>query len=164
MCTYMYLFIHIPGNRDCSLCVVTEFAWIFHDWAGITIRLFGTEETYEKIGKEFSIFTLSHRGDLDWVAGYVVGAQFDFLYVSMLLTDFCLGVRSSLVRLSWVRFPGRSHSLFSLCNYYFDFTVAHLFCSGTENPSKEFCFLCSWIWSDSVGTGVSVSHAQFCKG
>ena len=60
----------------------TEIVWICHDWAGINVRLFGSKETFANVGKEFSLFTLSHRGDMDWVAGYVVGAQFNFLHVS----------------------------------------------------------------------------------
>ena len=40
---------------------------------------------YEMLGKEFSLVTLSHRGDLDWVAGYVIGAQFNFLKVPLKL-------------------------------------------------------------------------------
>ena len=37
---------------------------------------------YENIGKEFSLITLSHRGDVDWVAGLLVAAQFNFIHVS----------------------------------------------------------------------------------
>ena len=68
------------------VCVLSraEFAWIFHDWAGIGVRLFGEEEVFEKIGNEFSLMTLSHRGDLDWVAGYLIAAQFNFIHVRML--------------------------------------------------------------------------------
>ena len=35
----------------------------------------------QKIGKEFALMTLSHRGDVDWVTGYVVATQFNFLHV-----------------------------------------------------------------------------------
>ena len=53
------------------------------DWASINVRLFGHKETFEKMGKEFALMTLSHRGDLDWVAGYVVAARFNFIHVSI---------------------------------------------------------------------------------
>ena len=62
---------------------VAEFVWISHDWAGIEVRLFGEAEVYEKLGREFSLLTLSHRGDLDWVAGYIVATQFNFIHVSV---------------------------------------------------------------------------------
>lgn len=62
--------------------MLPEFAWICHDWSGIQVRLFGSAEAYEKLGQEFALMTLSHRGDLDWVAGYLVSAQFDFIHVS----------------------------------------------------------------------------------
>ena len=60
---------------------VSEFAWICEDWASINVRLFGEKEAFEKMGKEFALMTLSHRGDLDWVAGYAVATRFNFLHV-----------------------------------------------------------------------------------
>lgn len=71
--------------QECRLQAIlsfAEFAWICYDWSGIKVRMFGTAEAYEKLGKEFALMTLSHRGDLDWVAGYVVSTQFDFIHVS----------------------------------------------------------------------------------
>ena len=61
-----------------------EFAWICEDWSSIRVRLFGAKEAFEKMGTEFALMTLSHRGDLDWVAGYVVAAQFNFIHVSFI--------------------------------------------------------------------------------
>lgn len=60
--------------------VLTQFAWMCEDWASINVRLFGHKETFENLGKEFALMTLSHRGDLDWVAGYVVAARLNFIH------------------------------------------------------------------------------------
>lgn len=52
------------------------------DYADLRVHYFGTRETYDLMGKESQIITSSHRGDLDWVAGFVMGAQLGFLHVS----------------------------------------------------------------------------------
>jgi lysophosphatidic acid acyltransferase/lysophosphatidylinositol acyltransferase len=59
-----------------------EIVWISTEWAGINITLFGDDEAYKNLGKESCLITLSHRGDLDWVAGYIMGVRFRFLHVS----------------------------------------------------------------------------------
>ena len=51
------------------------------EWAKINITMFGDDEAYRKFGKEFSFVTLSHRGDLDWVAGLFVCLKFNCLHV-----------------------------------------------------------------------------------
>ena len=56
-------------------------AWIAYDFAGMRTVLFGDESTYRNFGKELCLITLSHRGDLDWVGGYIVAVQFGFLQV-----------------------------------------------------------------------------------
>ena len=49
----------------------------------MNITLFGDDdETYKDFGKESCLITLSHRGDLDWVAGYIMGVRYGFLHVS----------------------------------------------------------------------------------
>lgn len=59
-----------------------EIVWISTEWAEVKVTLFGDDETYKNFGKESSLITLSHRGDLDWVAGYIMGVRFNFLHVS----------------------------------------------------------------------------------
>lgn len=56
--------------------------WASVDWADLNIHLYGEKDVYDRFGKESCLVTLSHRGDLDWVAGYVVGANMNFLHVS----------------------------------------------------------------------------------
>ena len=46
------------------------------------MTLFGEEEAFKRFGKERCLITLSHRGDLDWVGGFIMGAHFGFLRVS----------------------------------------------------------------------------------
>ena len=67
----------------CTLDLLhAEIVWISTEWAGMKITLFGDDETYKDFGKDFCLITLSHRGDLDWVAGYIMGARYGFLHVS----------------------------------------------------------------------------------
>ena len=46
------------------------------------VTLFSDDETCKNFGREYSLFTLSHRGDLDWVAGYIMCVRYHFLHVS----------------------------------------------------------------------------------
>ena len=62
-----------------------EIVWISTEWARINITMFGDDEAYRKFGKEFSFLTLSHRGDLDWVAGYIMGVRYNFIHVGDLI-------------------------------------------------------------------------------
>ena len=56
--------------------------WISTEWAEINITQFGDDETYKNLGKEFCLVTLSHRGDLDWVAAGIIAIRYGFLRVS----------------------------------------------------------------------------------
>lgn len=69
-------------RRVVSLLLATlsgQFVWIAKDWAGMEMTLFGEEEAFKRFGKERCLITLSHRGDLDWVGGFIMGAHFGFL-------------------------------------------------------------------------------------
>lgn len=65
------------------ICI--EMVWVSTDYANLRVHLFGSDETYKYFGKESLIVTSSHRGDLDWVAGFVLGAHYKFLHVSCVL-------------------------------------------------------------------------------
>ena len=58
-----------------------EIVWICTDYANVRIQLFGEAEPYEKFGKEFQIVTSSHRGNLDWIAGFILGVHYGCLHV-----------------------------------------------------------------------------------
>ena len=60
--------------------------WVCRDWATLDIVLYGEDSAYEKFGKESGLMICSHRGDLDWVAGFVVGAYYKCLQVSVVCT------------------------------------------------------------------------------
>ena len=60
------------------------------DWAGVKVTLFGEKEAYDHLGKECALWTLSHRGDLDWVIAYVVGCHYNFLHVCDCMLTFCM--------------------------------------------------------------------------
>ena len=60
----------------------TEIVWVSIDWADVKVHLFGEDDTFIRFGKEPSLITCSHRGDLDWVAGYITAVHFNFLHVS----------------------------------------------------------------------------------
>ncbi len=57
--------------------------WVCRDWATLDIVLYGEDSAYEKFAKESALMICSHRGDLDWVAGLVVGAYYKALHVSV---------------------------------------------------------------------------------
>ena len=58
-----------------------EIVWICTDYGELKVHMFCDKTCYEKFGRESCILTSSHRGDLDWVAGFVLGAHFGFLEV-----------------------------------------------------------------------------------
>lgn len=55
--------------------------WCCVDWADVSITLFGTKETFAEFGKERCLVTLSHRGDFDWLIGYVLADYYGFIQV-----------------------------------------------------------------------------------
>ena len=46
--------------------------------------MYGEKGVYDLFGKEPCLVTLSHRGDLDWVGGYIVATRLNFLHVSII--------------------------------------------------------------------------------
>lgn len=70
------------------ICV--EMVWVCTDYASLRVHVFGNDETFKNFGKESLILTSSHRGDLDWVAGFVLGAHYRFLHVSSTALAFVL--------------------------------------------------------------------------
>lgn len=58
-----------------------EMIWASVDWADTRVTLFGDDEAYRTLGKEYSLITLSHRGEFDWLIGYIVATGHGFLQV-----------------------------------------------------------------------------------
>ncbi|XP_068697900.1 uncharacterized protein [Montipora foliosa] len=50
----------------CQLTFLAEW------WSGLNIKLYGTKEDMEKLGKESAICLSNHRSDVDWLIGYIV--------------------------------------------------------------------------------------------
>ena len=48
------------------------------------VYMYGEKGVYDLFGKEPCLVTLSHRGDLDWVGGYIVATRLNFLHVSVI--------------------------------------------------------------------------------
>ena len=64
--------------------------WVCIDWADVQITLFGEEEALDQeLHKQFSLLTLSHRGDFDWLIGLVVCYYYHFLQVRRMLVNSC---------------------------------------------------------------------------
>jgi len=56
--------------------------WLCRDWATVDVVCFGEPNVFDKFGVESSLITCSHRGDLDWVVGIMMGAYYNFMHVS----------------------------------------------------------------------------------
>lgn len=129
--------------------VLSQFAWICYDWSGIKVRMFGTAEAYEKLGKEFALMTLSHRGDLDWVAGYVVSTQFDFIHRVRTLPKGSVQFVPGYGQILWAlecpflsrNFAKDEDTIRNTCevyrNYPFPIVVA-IFCEGTRFTQAKY--------------------------
>ena len=78
----MHMHTHTPTHAHTH--AHTEMVWVSLDWANMEVYLYGEKGVYDLFGKEPCLVTLSHRGDLDWVGGYIVATHFNFLHVSVI--------------------------------------------------------------------------------
>lgn len=76
-----HLFLLLWSTLNFIVLVCVEIVWLCCDYGDFRIYAYGTEEAYRNFGKEFLLLSSSHRGDLDWVAGFVLGARYRFLHV-----------------------------------------------------------------------------------
>ena len=65
----------------------TEMIWVSVDWADTRITLFGSDEACRDFGREYSLVTLSHRGEFDWLIGFIVAARYGFLQVTLVTSS-----------------------------------------------------------------------------
>ena len=65
------------------------------DWADIKVVMFAKDEVLQHCGREHAMWTLSHRGDLDWIVGYIFGCRFNFLHVRT-SSDYSLCMHTGL--------------------------------------------------------------------
>ena len=59
--------------------------WVSVDWADTQVTLFGDDSAFETFGKNNCLMSVSHRGEFDWVIGFIVCAYFGCLEVSILI-------------------------------------------------------------------------------
>ena len=59
----------------------TELTFLAEWWSGLNIKLYGTKEDMEKLGKESAICLSNHRSDVDWLIGYIVADRAGILGV-----------------------------------------------------------------------------------
>lgn len=129
--------------------ILGQFAWICYDWAGMSVRLFGDEEAFDNFGKEFSLVTLSHRGDLDWVAGYLVASQFNFIHTIRTLPKSSIKYVPGFGQILWALeciFLSRNFAKDEIAirkisevykNYPFPIQVC-IFCEGTRFTQAKY--------------------------
>ena len=84
------------------------------DYANLRIHIFGDEEAYANIGQEFHLVTSSHRGNIDWISGFVLGFHYGFLHVRFDLSPHLLLTCSKLAHCSNGYFPSLFQSIRSL--------------------------------------------------
>lgn len=51
----------------------------------MNIKLYGTKEDFDQLGKESAICLANHRSDVDWLIGYTVAER-----VGVLAVNICL--------------------------------------------------------------------------
>ena len=59
----------------------SELTFLAEWWSGLDIKLYGTKEDFEKLGKESAICLCNHRSDVDWLIGYTVAGRAGVLAV-----------------------------------------------------------------------------------
>ncbi|RWR72682.1 1-acyl-sn-glycerol-3-phosphate acyltransferase PLS1-like protein [Cinnamomum micranthum f. kanehirae] len=52
-----------------------ELIWMIDWWAGIKIHFYADSETFQSLGKEHALLVCNHRGDIDWLVGWVIAQR-----------------------------------------------------------------------------------------
>ena len=53
-------------------CFSAVIPWTLESWAEYDIRAFGSDYDVGHANKEHALVTMNHRGDLDWMIGWVI--------------------------------------------------------------------------------------------
>ena len=59
----------------------SELTFLAEWWSGLDIKLYGTKEDFDKLGKESAIILCNHRSDVDWLIGYTLADRVGVLAV-----------------------------------------------------------------------------------
>jgi len=63
---FRWLNLNVVYLHWCQLTFLSEW------WSGLDIKLYGTKEDFDMLGKESAICLSNHRSDVDWLIGYTV--------------------------------------------------------------------------------------------
>ncbi|KAJ4882132.1 1-acyl-sn-glycerol-3-phosphate acyltransferase 3 [Raphanus sativus] len=77
-----------------------QLIWLFDWWACIKINLYADAETLELLGKEHALVLCNHRGDIDWLIGWVTAQR-----------SGCLGSTLAIMRKEAKYFPAGFNQL-----------------------------------------------------
>ena len=69
-----------PSERM-SFFLFSELTFLAEWWSGLDIKLYGTKEDFDKLGKESAIIVCNHRSDVDWLIGYTLADRAGVLAV-----------------------------------------------------------------------------------
>ena len=64
---------------------IAELTFVAEWWANVDIKFYGDAEDYKKIGKESALVVPNHRGDIDWLTGYIIGERGGYLGVRIFI-------------------------------------------------------------------------------
>ena len=66
--------------------IVPAFPWALETWAGYTVTVYGDSDVIKKYSNtEHAFCVLNHRGDLDWMIGWILIERIGMLGVSHFL-------------------------------------------------------------------------------
>ncbi|KAF2583577.1 hypothetical protein F2Q68_00006751 [Brassica cretica] len=97
----LFIFVH-PVSRKVYRRINTsvvkllwlQLIWLVDWWAFIKINLYADAETLELLGKEHALVLSNHRGDMDWLVGWVMAQH-----------SGCLGSTLAIMRNEAKYFP-----------------------------------------------------------
>lgn len=71
----------IPVKEHHFFFLLSELTFLAEWWSGLDIKLYGTKEDFDKLGKESAIIVSNHRSDVDWLIGYTLADRAGVLAV-----------------------------------------------------------------------------------
>nr|VDD02849.1 unnamed protein product [Brassica rapa] len=97
----LFIFVH-PVSRNVYRTINTsvvellwlQLIWLVDWWAFMKINLYADAETLEQLGKEHALVLSNHRGDIDWLVGWVMAQR-----------SGCLGSTLAIMRKEAKYFP-----------------------------------------------------------
>ena len=82
--------MHTHAHAHTRTCTHTVLPWVLESWAEYDIQVFGIEaDILGYTNKEHALCLLNHRGDLDWMIGWVISDRLGVLGVSIQVARWC---------------------------------------------------------------------------